>query len=1168
MKQRTSFILKGLISLVLSLVMLCGTAVTSLSAVTVDIAQTGAAEEITSGTPSSTNAPYIAGAADSTYQLVYESNKWYIKNSSNQYLKATVSGDARSGWTITVSFESSGDALSVGQANSSGVPLTMTKSIDYGDKTVYLSYADGTFTASQTSNRVRIFSGTASYKVTFHSNYGTDTTTTQTDIEPNTDTTLTANSFTREGYNFAGWNTAANGSGTSYADGATVNLSANLDLYAQWVEKPAVEPNTLYFTCPTSWTDLWAYMWKGDHKNANFPGARLTYVKQNPANTQEAIYSIEADPDEYEYIIFNYTYRGENNPNNTTPTAQTVNIKIEDALANGAGVYITDNVTGTYNYHVACYSYGYTPSTGDTNTITYKKQIEKQNPSNADEYNYRLHLTADGSKLKDTTTVTTNETTGIVLLIDMAGDFNATWGTENNRPVSKDTIINRYVNKYLSTYSTNSKVDISVIAVKGVQSEKYDSDNVTKILSKWNNYNAIDDSTFKAEEVHFGSNYTAGLMRGGEYVTENTSFDNKSIVFITNSDPLFGCNDDGTYYSGEGAGTASVARNNVLTYMDKFFTDYPTTNLYMIDVPNESTGIHETSQQMGAKAKEAGRGDFTTASNADELDTAIGNAIDKILSGDKTKNITITDTLSKYVAFASSKNLTATLYTGYNSTTQTWSNSVDFTESSPELTVSGNTVTFSRADEIEGPFKLEIAFNIKTADGVLQDTDTYGSSGYPNTGDADTDYTTATSAEKRGYYANSSATISYNLNGTTVNGAFIKPVVQAPAEPPVQGAYIFKYADRNATNNEPNRTVTVPVTLNSSEKNGYSGNGGQEGVPTFLWTTEAQTLFDGVNPLVQAALTVQGHIEEDWKNVSVYKSEIVWNNLVATEKGSNIEYNTSDHSVTITADVTPRTYMVNFYTVSDGAQPVELAHTENPVPYGQVVTFLEKYNGSQGCTYISGVDIPSGFTYWSSDPEGNFLLTTNPTFGMVIRGNVNEPDADVVNVYLQTREIPSSEPWKPEFEEAKLTYSNDDDTAEQKYYADYLANYFSVDGTAVQDLLADGKSVKYGIIVVKNNKGLADLEQSKMIEALGIMRDVNNNYSSVYLNKDKTRVAYRYEYNDASHISNFNRTWYTLTASQETMTEKKLSAMAYIEVGGEMYYSAVNYDLATVSLSN
>lgn len=44
-------------------------------------------------------------------------------------------------------------------------------------------------------------------------------------------TSLTANSFTRDGYSFDGWKDSA---GNDYADGATVNINANMTLTAQW----------------------------------------------------------------------------------------------------------------------------------------------------------------------------------------------------------------------------------------------------------------------------------------------------------------------------------------------------------------------------------------------------------------------------------------------------------------------------------------------------------------------------------------------------------------------------------------------------------------------------------------------------------------------------------------------------------------------------------------------------------------------------------------------------------------------------------------------------------------------------------------------------------------------------------------------------------------------
>ena len=46
--------------------------------------------------------------------------------------------------------------------------------------------------------------------------------------------TLPVNTFTNGLSTFVGWNTAANGSGTAYADKGTVKPTANITLYAQW----------------------------------------------------------------------------------------------------------------------------------------------------------------------------------------------------------------------------------------------------------------------------------------------------------------------------------------------------------------------------------------------------------------------------------------------------------------------------------------------------------------------------------------------------------------------------------------------------------------------------------------------------------------------------------------------------------------------------------------------------------------------------------------------------------------------------------------------------------------------------------------------------------------------------------------------------------------------
>jgi len=75
------------------------------------------------------------------------------------------------------------------------------------------------------------------YTVKYNSNKGTGSMSDST-FTRDQSATLRANAFTRTGYTFAGWNTKADGSGTSYSDKASVkNLAAaggSITLYANW----------------------------------------------------------------------------------------------------------------------------------------------------------------------------------------------------------------------------------------------------------------------------------------------------------------------------------------------------------------------------------------------------------------------------------------------------------------------------------------------------------------------------------------------------------------------------------------------------------------------------------------------------------------------------------------------------------------------------------------------------------------------------------------------------------------------------------------------------------------------------------------------------------------------------------------------------------------------
>lgn len=82
------------------------------------------------------------------------------------------------------------------------------------------------------------------YTIKYDKNYGTGTMKTTTGYYAKS-VTLRANAFTRTNYVFAGWNTKKDGSGTSYADKASIIRrpsvnNATVTLYAQWKPKVTV----------------------------------------------------------------------------------------------------------------------------------------------------------------------------------------------------------------------------------------------------------------------------------------------------------------------------------------------------------------------------------------------------------------------------------------------------------------------------------------------------------------------------------------------------------------------------------------------------------------------------------------------------------------------------------------------------------------------------------------------------------------------------------------------------------------------------------------------------------------------------------------------------------------------------------------------------------------
>ena len=85
-------------------------------------------------------------------------------------------------------------------------------------------YCGHTETATETENK---------FALNYDANGGTGTMTPDTCFNGEK-LTVKANGFTRDGYDFTGWNTAADGKGTAYKPGDKLELTDSLTLYAQW----------------------------------------------------------------------------------------------------------------------------------------------------------------------------------------------------------------------------------------------------------------------------------------------------------------------------------------------------------------------------------------------------------------------------------------------------------------------------------------------------------------------------------------------------------------------------------------------------------------------------------------------------------------------------------------------------------------------------------------------------------------------------------------------------------------------------------------------------------------------------------------------------------------------------------------------------------------------
>ena len=146
-------------------------------------------------------------------------------NGTGKYIQQGTPGTA----TATYQYNAGSSAVTIpitaAKLHNADATYTETATASAGD---IINYVNGVWGGEEPTELTVTFEANGSTE------YPVEGTMAPQSVTAKKDTALNANTFTREGYNFLNWNTAADGTGDSYADGATVNLTENTTLYAQW----------------------------------------------------------------------------------------------------------------------------------------------------------------------------------------------------------------------------------------------------------------------------------------------------------------------------------------------------------------------------------------------------------------------------------------------------------------------------------------------------------------------------------------------------------------------------------------------------------------------------------------------------------------------------------------------------------------------------------------------------------------------------------------------------------------------------------------------------------------------------------------------------------------------------------------------------------------------
>jgi uncharacterized repeat protein (TIGR02543 family) len=283
------------------------------------------------------------------------------ENEPNASVQYTVTYNANGGRGTSPSAQTADRGTAITLAGGSGLTKDgyifsgWNTSAD-GTGTTYAAGASFTVTAHITFYAKWIPASDVQYTVTYDVNGGSGTAPLAQTANRGVMITLADGSgLTKEGYTFSGWNTGADGAGTSYAAGASFLVAADITLYAAWIPASGVQYTVTYDvnggsgTAPLAQTanrgtaiiladgsglTKGGYTFSGWNTGADGAGTSYAAGASFTVTADITLYAKWTPDTAAEYTV---TYNV-NGGDGTAPSAQTANRGTAIILADGSGL--------------------------------------------------------------------------------------------------------------------------------------------------------------------------------------------------------------------------------------------------------------------------------------------------------------------------------------------------------------------------------------------------------------------------------------------------------------------------------------------------------------------------------------------------------------------------------------------------------------------------------------------------------------------------------------------------------------------------------------------------------------------------------------------------------------------------------------------------------------